>query len=104
MRYSYGFVTAVVVSLSLNVMIAYGIEDKNDVKENNMINELIKSGKFTEDEARELVTKSMQNEQKDSNNQTKTEEPKGVFKSKAFTVKDLKTVKLDNRYEIQGTI
>jgi hypothetical protein len=31
-------------------------------------------------------------------------EPKGVFKSKAFTVKDLKTVKLDNRYEIQGTI
>jgi hypothetical protein len=39
-------VSAVVVSLSLNGMIAYGIHDKND-----MINELIKTGKFTEDEA-----------------------------------------------------
>ena len=36
--------------------------------------------------------------------QTSDTEPKGVFKSKAFTVKDLKAVKEENRYEIQGTI
>jgi len=43
-----------------------------DVKENNLINELIKTGKVTEDEAKEFVTKPMQNEQEDNNNQTKT--------------------------------
>jgi polyhydroxyalkanoate synthesis regulator phasin len=32
----------------------------DDVKENNLINELVKTGKFTEDEAKEVVTKSMQ--------------------------------------------
>ena len=31
-------------------------------------------------------------------------EPTGVFKSKAFTVKDLKTVRGPNYYDIQGTI
>lgn len=31
------------------------------VKENNLINELVKSGKFTVDEAKEFVTKTMQN-------------------------------------------
>jgi hypothetical protein len=31
-------------------------------------------------------------------------EPKGVFKSKAFTVKNLKAVKGDKWYDIQGTI
>jgi hypothetical protein len=35
--------------------------------------------------------------------QTNDTEPKGVFKSKAFTIKDLKAVK-ENRWEIQGTI
>jgi hypothetical protein len=46
-----------------------------DAKENNLINELIKTGKFTEDEAKEFVTKPMQNEQEDNNNQTKTTPP-----------------------------
>ena len=32
----------------------------DDVKENNLISELVKTGKFTEEEAEELVTKSMQ--------------------------------------------
>jgi polyhydroxyalkanoate synthesis regulator phasin len=48
------FAIAVVVSLSLNGMIAYGIHDKND-----MINELIKTGKFTEDEAKDFISKTM---------------------------------------------
>jgi hypothetical protein len=61
---------AVLVSSLLNVMIAYGIDDKND-----MINELIKTGQFTEDEAKDFVSKTMQNEQEDNNNQTKTTLP-----------------------------
>ena len=36
--------------------------------------------------------------------QTSEKEPTGVFKSKAFTVKDLKTVRGPNYYDIQGTI
>ena len=32
-----------------------------DVKENNMINELVKTGKFTENEAKDFVSKTMQN-------------------------------------------
>ena len=38
-------------------------EDKNDVEEKNFINELMKSGKFTEDEAKEFIRKAMQNGQ-----------------------------------------
>jgi len=33
----------------------------NDGKGNNMINELVNTGKFTEAEAKELVSKTMQN-------------------------------------------
>ena len=86
------FILFVLTIFSL-LLVSYAPTTTGDVKENNMINELIKSGKFTEDEARQLVTKSIQNEQEDSNNQTKTKEPTGVFKSKAFTVKDLEAVK-----------
>ena len=38
-------------------------EDKSDVEEKNFINELMKSGKFTEDEAKEFIRKAMQNGQ-----------------------------------------
>lgn len=38
-------------------------EDKNDVEEKNFINELVKTGKFTEDEAKEFIRKAMQNGQ-----------------------------------------
>lgn len=36
--------------------------------------------------------------------QTNEKEPTGIFKSKAFTVKDLKTVRGEKYYDIQGTI
>jgi hypothetical protein len=39
---------------------SYGIPTTND-EENNLINELVKTGKFTEDEATEFVTKVMNN-------------------------------------------
>ncbi|MDW0339979.1 MAG: minichromosome maintenance protein MCM [Nitrososphaeraceae archaeon] len=38
-------------------------EDKNDVEEKNFINELVKTGKFTEEEAKEFIRKAMQNGQ-----------------------------------------
>src|SRR5213594_820984 len=38
-------------------------EEKNDVEEKNFINELVKTGKFTEDEAKEFIRKAMQNGQ-----------------------------------------
>ena len=67
---------AVAVSLSLSLMIAYGIENKTDVKENNVINELVKTGKFTEDEAKKFASKTMQDEQEDKNTQTDEQEDK----------------------------
>jgi replicative DNA helicase Mcm len=36
-------------------------QDKNDVEEKNFINELVKTGKFSEDEARTYIKKAMQN-------------------------------------------
>jgi len=38
-------------------------QDKNDVEEKNFINELFKTGKFSEDEARTYIKKAMQNGQ-----------------------------------------
>jgi replicative DNA helicase Mcm len=38
-------------------------QDKNDVEERNFINELAKTGKFTEEEARTFIKKAMQNGQ-----------------------------------------
>src|SRR5881296_3118444 len=38
-------------------------EDKNDVEEKNFINELVKTGKFTEDEAKGFIRRAMQNGQ-----------------------------------------
>src|SRR5687767_3753208 len=38
-------------------------EDKNDVEERNFIDELVKTGKFTEDEAKDFIRKAMQNGQ-----------------------------------------
>jgi len=42
-------------------MVLLETSTSNHVKENNMINELVKTGKFTEVEAKEFVLKSMQN-------------------------------------------
>jgi len=88
---------AISLTVGLLMQYAYGISEKE-----NMINELIKSGEFTEEEAEEFV--KMFPDVKDDDNRTSAKEPTGIFKSKTFTVKDLKTVRLDNRYEIQGTI
>ena len=74
---------AVVVSLSLNGMIAYGIDDKN---KNDMINELIKTGQFTEDEAKDFVSKTMQNEQEDNNNQTGASVPSDTSVRDSFNI------------------
>jgi replicative DNA helicase Mcm len=38
-------------------------EDKNDVEEKNFVDELVKTGKFTEDEAKDFIRKAMQNGQ-----------------------------------------
>ena len=38
-------------------------QDKNDVEEKNFINELVKTGKFSEDEAKTYIKKAMQNGQ-----------------------------------------
>src|SRR6476469_9733702 len=38
-------------------------QDKNDVEEKNFINEIVKTGKFSEDEARTYIKKAMQNGQ-----------------------------------------
>ena len=47
-------VIAVAIGLLLNGIIAYAIDANND-----LINELIKSGKFTKDEAEDFISKTM---------------------------------------------
>jgi polyhydroxyalkanoate synthesis regulator phasin len=70
-------VMSIVIALSIYTawQIAYGIEDNNDVKENNVINELVKTGKFTKDEAKKFASMTMQDEQKGNN--SRTDEQKG---------------------------
>ena len=47
----------------MEVFNALSGQDKNDVEEKNFINELAKTGKFTEEEARTFIKKAMQNGQ-----------------------------------------
>jgi polyhydroxyalkanoate synthesis regulator phasin len=93
------FAIAVVVSLSLNGMIAYGIDDKN---KNDMINELIKTGQFTEDEAKDFVSKTMQNEQEDNNNQTGASVPSDTSVRDSFNIAG-NTLEIDVTMK-QGTL
>jgi replicative DNA helicase Mcm len=51
------------LKLFIEVFNALTGEDKNDVSERNFIDELIKTGKFSEDEARTYLRKAMQNGQ-----------------------------------------
>jgi hypothetical protein len=44
-----------------------GTSTSGDVGQNNLINELVKTGKFTEDEAKEFVTKAMKNGTNEAN-------------------------------------
>jgi len=70
--------SGVVISLTIGLVIlvgdVYGLEDNNDTKENNVINELVKTGKFTEDEAKKFASMMMQDEQEDKNTQTDLKE------------------------------
>jgi replicative DNA helicase Mcm len=51
------------LKMFIEVFTALSGQDRNDVEEKNFINELIKTGKFTEDEARNYLKKAMQNGQ-----------------------------------------
>ena len=67
---------SLIVGLVILVGEAYGSEDNNDVKENNVINELVKTGKFTKDEAKKFASMTMQDEQEDNNTRTDEQEDK----------------------------
>jgi replicative DNA helicase Mcm len=47
----------------MDIFNAISGQDKNDVEENNLINELVGTGKFNEDEAKEFIRKAMHNGQ-----------------------------------------
>ena len=51
------------LKLFIEIFNALSGQDRNDVEEKNFINELVKTGKFTEDEARTFIKKAMQNGQ-----------------------------------------
>ena len=51
------------LKMFIEIFTALSGQDRNDVEEKNFINELIKTGKFTEDEARNYLKKAMQNGQ-----------------------------------------
>ena len=51
------------LKMFIEIFTALSGQDRNDVEEKNFINELIKTGKFTEDEARSYLKKAMQNGQ-----------------------------------------
>jgi replicative DNA helicase Mcm len=51
------------LKLFMEIFNALSGPDKNDVEENNFINELIKTGKFSEEEAKTYIKKAMQNGQ-----------------------------------------
>lgn len=51
------------LKLFMEIFNALSGADKNDVEENNFINELIKTGKFSEEEAKTYIMKAMQNGQ-----------------------------------------
>src|SRR3989449_1229574 len=51
------------LKMFIEIFNALSGQDRNDVEENNFINELIKTGKFTQDEARTFIKKAMQNGQ-----------------------------------------
>jgi replicative DNA helicase Mcm len=51
------------LKMFMEVFNALSGQDKNDVEEKNFINELVKSGKFADDEAKAFIKKAMQNGQ-----------------------------------------
>jgi hypothetical protein len=74
-----------------------------DANENNIINDLIKTGKFTEDEAKEFIRKTMPNgQQDDNNNQTGSKVLSDTSARDGFNV-DTKLLRYDTIF-INGTI
>lgn len=51
------------LKMFMEIFNALSGQDRNDVEEKNFVNELAKTGKFTEDEARTFIKKAMQNGQ-----------------------------------------
>ena len=51
------------LKLFMDIFTSLAGQDKNDVEEKNFIQELIQSGKFTEDDAKNYLNKAMQNGQ-----------------------------------------
>lgn len=51
------------LKMFMEIFNALSGQDRNDVEEKNFVNELSKTGKFTEDEARTFIKKAMQNGQ-----------------------------------------
>ncbi len=51
------------LKIFMEIFNALSGQDRNDVSENNFISELVKTGKFTEDDARIYIRKAMQNGQ-----------------------------------------
>jgi len=84
---------AVVVSLSLNGMITYAIDDKND-----LINELIQTGKFTKDEAKDFISKTMPNEDDSDNKKNVQDNNKAIDNNNGQI--DNKTL-LSNGYNVE---
>jgi replicative DNA helicase Mcm len=51
------------LKMFMEIFNALSGQDKNDIEEKNFVNELVKTGKFTEDDARSFIKKAMQNGQ-----------------------------------------
>ena len=51
------------LKMFMEIFNALSGQDRNDVSENNFVSELVKTGKFTEDDARTYIRKAMQNGQ-----------------------------------------
>jgi replicative DNA helicase Mcm len=51
------------LKMFIEIFNALSGQDKNEVEEKNFINELVRTGKFTQDEARTFIRKAMQNGQ-----------------------------------------
>ena len=88
-------------TLCLQGIVAYGIDDDND-----MINELMKTGKFTREEAKDFISKTMPNGDDPDNNKNSQDNNKvndnnnGQIDNKVNDKIDNKTL-LENGYNVK---
>jgi polyhydroxyalkanoate synthesis regulator phasin len=78
----------------------------SDTKENNLVNELVKTGKFTEDEAKDIVSKTIQNEVDDptTSNNVKSSDNHANNADKSSDVNAKKPEQYDNLNELVDDI